>query len=100
MRRGSASREPSPGSGQSVARGPGRRAAAGLVMPFANTAAMNAHLAEIARTVAPGAHAVFVLDGAGGHALLVPGNISLVVLPPYRPELNPVENVWQYLRSN
>ena len=54
--------------------------------------AMNDHLAEIARTVAPGAHAALVLDGAGwhgGHALVVPDNISLVVLPPYSPELNP-----------
>ena len=72
-------------------------------MPFANTGAMNDHLAEIARTVAPGAHAALVLDGAGwhgGHALVVPDNISLVVLPPYSPELNPVEKVWQYLRPN
>ena len=72
-------------------------------MPFANTEAMNAHLAEIARTVAPGAHAVLVLDGAGWHGgrgLLVPDNISLVLLPPYSPELNPVENVRQYLRAN
>jgi transposase len=72
-------------------------------MPFADTPAMNAHLAEIARTVAPGAHAVLVLDGAGWHGggeLVVPDNLSLVVLPPYSPELNPVENVWQYLRAN
>ena len=64
---------------------------------------MNAHLAEIARTVAPGAHAVLVLDGAGWHGgkdLGVPGNISLITLPPYAPELNPIENVWQFLRSN
>ncbi len=77
--------------------------AAGLVMPFADTGAMNHHLAEISRTVAPGAHAVLVLDGAGwhgGHALVVPENVSLVVLPPYSPELNPVENVWQHLRAN
>ena len=77
--------------------------AVGLVMPFADTGAMNDHLAEISRTVAPNAHAVLVLDGAGwhgGHALVVPGNVSLVVLPPYSPELNPVENVWQYLRAN
>lgn len=54
-------------------------------MPFADTAAMNAHLAEISRTVAPGAHAILVLDGAGwhgGYALVVPDNISLVLLPP------------------
>lgn len=82
---------------------PARGTAAGLVLPFADTAAMNAHLAEIARTVAPGAHAVLVLDGAGWHrgeALVVPENLSLFLLPPYAPELNPVENVWQFLRSN
>ena len=75
----------------------------GLVLPFANTEAMNAHLAEIARTVAQGAHAVLVLDGAGWHgakALTIPDNISLLHLPPYAPELNPVENVWAYLRAN
>lgn len=73
------------------------------MLPFADTAAMNAHLAEIAATVAPGAHAVLVLDGAGWHGgknLAVPENISLLTLPPYAPELNPVENVWQYLRGN
>ena len=82
---------------------PGRGTAAGLVLPFVNTAAMNAHLAEIARTVAPGAHAILVLDGAGWHSsktLVVPENISLLPLPPYSPELNPVENVWQFLRAN
>ena len=82
---------------------PGRAIAAGLVLPFANTNAMNAHLAEIARTVNPGAHAVLVLDGAGWHGashLVVPDNITLLTLPPYSPELNPVENVWAYLRAN
>jgi transposase len=72
-------------------------------LPFVNTAAMNAHLAEISRSVAPGAHAVLILDGAGWHgsaALVVPDNLSLLKLPPYSPELNPVENVWQYLRAN
>ena len=73
------------------------------MLPFADTEAMNAHLAEIARTVAPGAHAILVLDGAGWHRggeLVVPANISLLELPPYAPELNPVENVWQFLRAN
>ena len=82
---------------------PSRAVAAGLVLPFANTEAMNAHLTEIARTVAEGAHAILVLDGAGWHgarALTVPDNISLLTLPPYSPELNPVENVWAYLRAN
>ena len=66
--------------------------------------AMALHLAEISRAVAPGAHAVVTLDGAGWHKegdrLVVPDNISLLVLPPYSPELNPQENVWQYLRQN
>jgi hypothetical protein len=82
---------------------PDRGVAAGLVLPFADTAAMNDHLAEISRAVAPGAHAVLLLDRAGWHraaALVVPDNISLVLLPSYSPELNPVENVWQYLRAN
>ena len=62
-----------------------------------------AHLLEISRTVAPGAHAIIVLDGAGWHgsnALELPDNISLLSLPPYAPELNPVENIWAYLRAN
>lgn len=72
-------------------------------MPHADTAAMNAHLVEISQTVAEGAHALLVLDGAGWHgakALCVPDNITLLPLPPYAPELNPIENVWAYLRAN
>ena len=65
---------------------------------------MNLHLKEISSQVAPGAHAVVVLDGAGWHQtggkLRVPDNLSLLRLPPYSPELNPQENVWQYLRQN
>lgn len=82
---------------------PGRGAAAALVLPDANTKAMALHLAEIAAAVAPGAHAGLVLDGAGWHAagdLRVPDNLTLLPLPPYAPELNPLENVWQYLRGN
>ena len=82
---------------------PARGAAAGLVLPDVSTAAMNVFLAEIARTVAPGTHAALVLDGAGWHVgeqLVVPANLTLIQLPPYSPELNPVENVWQFLRAN
>ena len=64
---------------------------------------MNAHLAEISKAVAQGAHAVLVMDGAGWHgstALHVPDNITILTLPPYAPELNPVENIWAYLRAN
>lgn len=75
---------------------------AALVMPRADTRAMQAHLKEISRTVTPGAHAVLLLDRAGWHTtskLSIPDNISLIFLPPRSPELNPVENVWQYLRQ-
>ncbi len=61
------------------------------------------HLAAISRKVAPGAHAVLVLDGAGYHGagtLRTPDNVTLLQLPPYAPELNPIENVWEYLRAN
>ena len=73
---------------------PQRGVGAGLVMPRADTEGLNAHLIEIARTVAPGAHAVLILDGAGWHksdALVVPDTISLLILPPYAPELNPID---------
>ena len=61
------------------------------------------HLAEISSQVAPGAHAVLMLDQAGWHMsgkLGVPANITLLPLPPKCPELNPVENVWQFMRDN
>jgi transposase len=72
-------------------------------MPYADTPAMQAHLAEISAAVDPGAHAVVILDQAGWHVstkLEIPDNITLVSLPPRSPELNPVENVWQYIRDN
>lgn len=82
---------------------PQRDKGAAIVMPYANTEAMNKHLAEISRNVADGAHAVVIIDGAGWHitgALTTPSNISLMQLPPYSPELNAQENIWQYLRQN
>jgi hypothetical protein len=83
---------------------PARRTGAALVLPHVSAEAMNAHLAEISTQIAAGAHAVLVLDGAGWHQegtrLRLPPNISLLRLPPYCPELNPVENVWEFLRAN
>jgi transposase len=76
---------------------------AGLVMPRCDSAAMSLHLAEIAQEVSPGAHAVLILDQAGWHmskSLVVPQNITLIPLPPKCPELNPVENVWHFMRDN
>jgi hypothetical protein len=83
---------------------PARGVGAALVLPSVSTAAMNLHLAEISTQIAPGAHAVLVRDGAGWHQtggnLKLPDNISILRLPPYSPELNPVENIWQFLRQN
>jgi transposase len=64
---------------------------------------MDMHLAEISSQVAPGAHAVLMFDQAGWHMpgkLDIPANITLLPLPPKCPELNPVENVWQFMRDN
>ena len=64
---------------------------------------MALHLDELSQAVAPGAHAVVLLDQAGWHTsdkLALPDNITLVPLPAKSPELNPVENVWQFMREN
>ena len=77
--------------------------AVGYLMPTADTFCMNLHLAEISRAVAPDVQVVLVLDGAGWHAskgLRVPDNITLITLPPYSPELNPMEPAWLYLKSH
>jgi len=61
------------------------------------------HLDEISTCVAKKAHAVLLMDRAGWHTtgkLEVPKNITIILLPPKSPELNPVENIWQYLRAN
>ena len=73
-----------------------------LVMPYADTAAMQEFLNQFSGTIAPDEHAVMILDQAGWHgsnALAVPANVTLVPLPPYSPELNPVERVWLYLKE-
>jgi hypothetical protein len=82
---------------------PERRIGAAIIMPAANSETMAEHLKEISSQVAPGAHAVLLLDGAGWHQpgeRLPVDNISLLPLPTYSPELNPVENVWEFLRGN
>ena len=82
---------------------PARGTGAALAMPYVDTEAMQEHIDEISRHVARGAHAVLIMDRAGWHTtarLKVPKNITPIFLPSRAPELNPVENVWQYLRSN
>ena len=81
---------------------PERGAGVALALPEVSTGAMTLFLAELARVVPAGTHAVLVLDRAGWHVsgdLVVPANLTLVHLPPYSPELNPVERVWLYLRE-
>lgn len=82
---------------------PAKGKGAGLVLPWCNTHAMNLHLQEISAAVAPGAHAVLIVDQAGWHMtpkLKTPGNLTILPLPSRAPELNPVENVWQFMREN
>jgi len=58
---------------------------------------------RLSSQVRPGAHAVLILDQAGWHTtdkLAIPSNITLLPLPPRSPELNPVENIWQFMRGN
>ena len=78
-------------------------AAFGLIMPELNTAVVNRFLEEFSRQLPPGVHAVLLWDNAPFHVakgLAVPANVSLIGLLPYSPELNPVENLWHYLRAH
>jgi len=64
---------------------------------------MQWHLNEISSQVTPCAHAILIVDRAGWHTtkkLIIPPNITLMPLPPRSPELNPVENIWQFMRDN
>jgi len=82
---------------------PAEGKASALVMPAANAESMQYHLDLIAAAVTPGKHGVLVADRAAWHMtekLLVPANLSILPLPPYSPELNPVEQVWQQLRQS
>ncbi len=82
---------------------PARDEGVGLVMPNANTESVQLHLEGIADQVPKGRHAVVVLDQAAWHTtekLKVPKNISLLNLPPYSPELNPAERVWEEMRKD
>ncbi len=82
-----------PASGESMA----------LILPWCNTALMNIFLRALGKKIPRGEHMALVLDNAAWHhcaRLRVPKNISLIFLPPYSPELNPIERVWLYLKSH
>ena len=77
--------------------------AEGLIAPRLDTGIVNLFLAQLSQTLEPDVQAVLVWDGAGYHRsrdLACPPNITLIPLPPYSPELNPVENLWHSLRSH
>ena len=72
-----------------------------IISPFNNTFAMNAFLFELSSHYQRN-RIILTLDGAGWHKskeLILPENIRLLFLPPYSPELNPVENIWDYIRE-
>ena len=75
----------------------------GLIMPAANTEAMQHHLSEISVNIESGCHALIIADQAAWHTthkLELPENISILPLPAYSPELNPVERIWEQLRQD
>lgn len=75
----------------------------GIIFPTCNTTIMNLHLSEISRKVGSHRHAVVVLDQASWHRakmLKIPKNLSLLPLPPYSPELNPIEQLWLWMKDH
>ena len=77
--------------------------AEGLLSPRLNTDVINIFLRQFAKTLPADEQAVVIWDGAGfhtSHGLEVPENVTLLQLPAYSPELNPIENLWNYLKSH
>jgi transposase len=71
--------------------------------PSSLTGTFNVFLRILSVRIKPGEHAVLIMDQAGWHkskAMKLPDNITVLLLPPYSPELNPAENLWHYLRSH
>lgn len=82
---------------------PATGASVALQAPHVNTGTMNAFLRMVSGELGQRDHAVLIMDQAGWHKsrrLVVPDNITILYLPPYSPELNPVERLWAYLRSH
>jgi hypothetical protein len=71
-----------------------------LVLPYCNTNCMNVFLQQLADAY-PEDYLILVTDGASWHKaknLQVPDNIKLIYLPPATPEMNPIEQIWAWLR--
>lgn len=81
---------------------PQKDEAIGLILPTVNTQGMIEHLRLISQATAQDRYAVVIMDGAGWHTtnkISCFDNIIPMILPPYSPELNPVEQLWQYLKQ-
>ena len=82
----------SPSSGESFS----------LILPNVGTECMNIYLQELSKEF-PDDKIVLIMDGAGWHkskSLNIPDNIDIIYLPPYSPELNPVERLWLYIKRS
>lgn len=74
-----------------------------IIVPYLNTAVINLFLEQFSAALPDDVHALLVWDGAGYHrsgTLKIPANITVVPLPAYSPELNPIENLWHFLKSH
>jgi transposase len=74
-----------------------------LILPYANTQAMNKFLDELSLTIQCDRHVALLTDNAGWHkarGLIVPTNITLILLPPYAPELNAMEQIWEWIKNH
>lgn len=73
-------------------------------MPSVNTDNFNVYLKEFSHHLhLEGKKALLVMDGAGWHKskeLVVPSNIEIMIQPPYSPELNPIEKLWQFIKRH
>lgn len=81
---------------------PGTDEAFAWIMPEVSTKVMQIFLDEFAKTIPADEHAVMVADQASWHTtpdLKIPDNVTMVPLPPYSPQLNPPERVWEYLKE-
>jgi len=75
----------------------------GLVLPYTNTNVMELYLREFSAQIRPERHVALIIDNAGWHTaknMDIPDNITLIPLPPYAPELNSMEQVWEWVKSH
>lgn len=73
-----------------------------FLLPNVNIQCMNIFLSEFSKTIKD-KKVVMVMDGAGwrkSNRLIIPKNIRIIIQPPYSPELNPIEKLWQYIKDH